>query len=275
MSVSRDGAPRASLRAIGANLAAWLSLLGRPRRFKASRQLPPARRLAAGALAGVALVAVAMLFLDARGMSFARSLPPWLVDTFNEITDYGKSGWFLVPLAGAIITAAIFAPAAGRTANLVLTSIVVRLTYLFFAIAVPGLFVTIVKGFIGRARPSEVGPFTYTPWTWQHQFASLPSGHTTTAFAAACAIAALWPRMRIPMLVFAVIIASSRVVITAHFVSDVVAAAFVGTFGAILVRNWYAARGLAFSPGPDGAVHARPGPSWRRVKAVARRLFGQ
>jgi membrane-associated phospholipid phosphatase len=274
MSISRDSAPRARLRIIGANLGAWLALLARPRRFKASRLLPPARRLAAGAFVGVALVAVAMLFLDARGMSFARSLPPWLVDTFNEITDYGKSGWFLMPLAGAIITAAIFAPVAGRIANLVLTSIVVRLTYLFFAIAVPGLVVTIVKGFIGRARPSEVGPFTYTPWTWRHEFASLPSGHTTTAFAAACAIATLWPRMRIPMLIFAVIIALSRVVITAHFVSDVVAAAFVGTFGAILVRNWYAARGLAFSPGPDGAVHARPGPSWRRVKAVARRLFG-
>jgi membrane-associated phospholipid phosphatase len=274
MSVSRNSAPRARLHAIGANLAAWLSLLGRPRRFKASRLLPPARRLAGGALVGVVLVAVAMLFLDARGMSFARALPPWLVETFNEITDYGRSGWFLLPLAGAIITAAIFAPVAGRTANLVLTSIVVRLTYLFFAIAVPGLMVTIVKGFIGRARPSDSGPFVYLPWTWRHEYASLPSGHSTTAFAAACAIAALWPRTRIPLLVFAVIIASSRVVITAHFVSDVVAAAFVGTFGAILVRNWFAARGLAFSPGPDGAVHARPGPSWRRVKAVAARLFG-
>ena len=64
------------------------------------------------------------------------------------------------------------------------------------------------------------------------------------------------------MLIFAATIALSRVVITAHFVSDVVAAAFVGSFGAILVRNWYASRGLAFVPGstarcmPVGALMA-------------------
>ena len=78
-----------------------------------------------------------------------------------------------------------------------------------------------------------------------------------------------------PMLIFAAMIALSRVVITAHFVSDVVAAAFVGSFGAILVRNWYASRGLAFVPGADGTVHAKPGPSWRRIKSVARSLLGR
>ena len=77
------------------------------------------------------------------------------------------------------------------------------------------------------------------------------------------------------MLIFAVVIAVSRVVITAHFVSDVVAAAFVGSFGAIVVRNWFAARALVFLPDPDGAVRVRPGPSWRRIKAVARALIGQ
>lgn len=271
----RQSAPRQKLREIVATLCAWLSLIVRPRRFTASRLLPPTARLALGALAGVILVALAMLVFDAKGVAFARALPPWLVDSFNEITDYGKSGWFLLPLTGLIMAAAILSPIRGRIANLVLTSIVVRLTYLFLAIAVPGLVVTVVKRLIGRVRPSDSGPFAYIPWSWQPEYASLPSGHTTTAFAAAAAIAALWPKARVPMLIFAVIIATSRVVITAHFVSDVVAAAFVGAFGAIVVRNWYAARGLAFSPGADGAVHVRPGPSWRRVKAVARGLIGQ
>jgi membrane-associated phospholipid phosphatase len=266
---------RGRLRDIATNLGAWLSLIGRPRRFKASRLLPPTRRLAFGAVAGIALVGVAMAFVDARGVTFARSLPVWLVETFNEITDYGKSGWFLVPLAGLILTAAILAPIAGRIANLVLVSIVMRLSYLFLAIALPGLVVTVVKRLIGRVRPSDSGPFAYFPWSWQPEYASLPSGHSTTAFAAAVAIATLWPRTRIPLLIFAVVIATSRVVITAHFVSDVIAAAFVGTFGAIVVRNWYAARGLVFVPEADGAVHVRPGPCWRRIKAVARALIGQ
>ena len=130
-------------------------------------------------------------------------------------------------------------------------------------------------GLIGRVRPSDVGPFAYVPWSWRNEYASLPSGHSTTAFAAAVAIAAIWPKARIPMLVYAAIIALSRVVITAHFVSDVVAAAFVGGFGAILVRNWYASRGLAFVPEFDGSVRAKPGPSWRRIKSVAAKLSGR
>ena len=150
-----------------------------------------------------------------------------------------------------------------------------RFGYLFFAIAVPGLFVTIVKRLIGRVRPSDVGPFAYVPWSWRNEYASLPSGHSTTAFAAAVAIAAIWPKARIPMLIYAAVIALSRVIITAHFVSDVVAAAFVGGFGAILVRNWYASRGLAFVPEFDGSVRAKPGPSWRRIKSVAAKLSGR
>ena len=264
------------LRGVGVNLAGWIALLGRPRRFKASRVLPPWRRLAFGGVAGIALVALAMQFLDARSLTFVRTLPTGLVDTFNEITDFGQSGWFLVPLAILIVlTAALATPAAGRVGSLVLASLAVRFGYLFFAIAVPGLFVTIVKRLIGRVRPSDVGPFAYMPWSWRNEYASLPSGHSTTAFAAAVAIAALWPKARIPMLIYAAVIALSRVIITAHFVSDVVAAAFVGGFGAILVRNWYASRGLAFVPEFDGSVRAKPGPSWRRIKQVAARLSGR
>jgi len=264
------------LRGVGVNLAGWIARLGRPRRFKASRVLPPWRRLAFGGVAGIALVALAMQFLDARSLTFVRTLPTGLVDTFNEITDFGQSGWFLVPLAILIVLAAALAtPAAGRIGSLVLASLAVRFGYLFFAIAVPGLFVTIVKRLIGRVRPSDVGPFAYVPWSWRNEYASLPSGHSTTAFAAAVAIAALWPKARIPMLIYAAVIALSRVIITAHFVSDVVAAAFVGGFGAILVRNWYASRGLAFVPEFDGSVRVKPGPSWRRIKSVAAKLSGR
>ena len=267
--------PGLTLRGIGASFAGGLALIVRPSRFKSSRLLPPTRRLAVVALVGVAAVAAAMMLLDARGVTFAHGLPIGVVDTFNEITDFGQSGWFLVPLAVLIALTLLASAAAGRIGGLVLASLGVRFGYLFLAIALPGLFVTIVKRLIGRVRPSDSGPFAYVPWSWRHEYASLPSGHSTTAFAAAVAIAALWPRARVPMLIYAVIIAASRVIITAHFVSDVVAAAFVGGFGAVLVRNWYAARGLAFLPGLDGAVHAKPGPSWRRVKTVAARLLAR
>src|SRR5205807_2166923 len=234
------------------------------------------QRLALGGLAGVLLVAFAMLFLDGPGVAFAKSMPLRVVETFNEITDFGKSGWFLVPIGSLIMLAAILCTAAaGRITNFVLTSLIVRLSYVFIAIALPSLFVSIVKRLIGRVRPSELGPYAYVPWSWKPAFASMPSGHATTAAAAAIAIGALWPRARIPMWVYAAVIMASRVIIEAHYVSDVIAAAFVGAFGAILVRNWFAARRLAFVPYKDGVIHALAGPSWRRVKTVARRLPGQ
>jgi membrane-associated phospholipid phosphatase len=268
--------PAGVLRRTLANLAAWLSLVGRPRRVKAARLLPETRRLAIGVLAAVVCVAAAMILLDGRGLTFARTLPPWIVDSFNEITDFGRSTWFLVPIAVLILLAGVLtSAAAGRIANLVVVSLVVRLEFLFLAIALPGLTVTIVKRLIGRVRPSDLGPFSYMPWSWRPEYASLPSGHGTTAFAAAMAIGALWPKARIPMWAFAVVIAVSRVVIQAHFASDVIAAAFVGAFGAILVRNWFAARRLGFTVDHQGTVRALPGPSLRRIKTVARRLFGQ
>jgi undecaprenyl-diphosphatase len=75
------------------------------------------------------------------------------------------------------------------------------------------------------------------------------------------------------MWTYAVVIAVSRVVVTAHHPSDVIAGALVGGVGALLVRNWYAARRLGFAVAADGTVFPLPGPSWRRIKAVARRAI--
>ena len=72
---------------------------------------------------------------------------------------------------------------------------------------------------------------------------------------------------------YAVIIAVSRIVLTAHFPSDVVAGGVVGVVGALLVRDWFAARGLAFVLGADGVVRPLPGPSFGRMKRVARQLL--
>jgi membrane-associated phospholipid phosphatase len=144
-------------------------------------------------------------------------------------------------------------------------------------VGVPALFVTIIKRFIGRARPyvSQItDPYAYDPFIWKSTYASLPSGHATNAFAAAIAIGALWPKARLPMWIYALVIAISRVAVNAHFPSDVIVGAVTGLVGALLVRGWFAARHLGFVVGSDATIHRLPGPSWRRSKAVARKLFG-
>ena len=139
-----------------------------------------------------------------------------------------------------------------------LAAFAVRLGFVFTAIALPGLFVTIVKRLIGRARPfvaaTTSGPIV--PFSWQVDYASFPSGHATTAFSALVAIGAIFPQARALMWIYAVLIALSRVMVTAHHPSDVIAGAMVGAVGALLVRNWFAARRLGFAVSPDGSVHA-------------------
>ena len=265
------------LRRMLAHLGAWLALLVRPpfARADGGRTVPGWGVSALIGLGAIAAVAAAMAFFDAWAVARQRDFPAWVVEVFGRITDFGKSGWFLWPAAILVVTAAALArPALGRLANLMILSLVVRLEFVFFAIGIPALTVSIVKRLIGRARPSDWGPFHYVPFSWRPDYAALPSGHSTAAFAAAFAIGAIWPRARVPMWIYAGVIAVSRVAVHAHFPSDVIAGAFVGVLGAILVRNWFAARRLAFVRGADGKVRALAGPSARRIKSLAARLSG-
>ena len=162
--------------------------------------------------------------------------------------------------------------------QLVLTAMMVRVGFLFVAIAVPGLFVTIVKHIFGRARPRVGGsldPFLFSPFSWTPAYAGLPSGHATTAFSVLVAFGSLWPRARTIMRIYALLIAASRVAVTAHYPSDVLAGALVGVMGALMVRRCFALRGLGFSIAPDGVLQQKPGPSLRRIKSVARELLAQ
>ena len=119
---------------------------------------------------------------------------------------------------------------------------------------------------MGRIRSSSIRFRTAA-------YASMPSGHATTVFSILVALGSLWPRGRTVLWIYAVAILVSRVVVSAHYPSDVVAGAVVGTVGALLVRRWFALRRLGFSLTPDGRLHQLPGPSVRRLKAVARDLL--
>jgi undecaprenyl-diphosphatase len=237
---------------------------------------PPWRRFSLTAVLVAVAVLTAMLVLDAPALRWAAGLPESVNVAFNEFTDFGQSQWFLVPFGVLyLLTVAAASTQVGCFGYRVLETLAVRFGFLFTAIALPGLAGTIIKRVIGRVRPSALGPYAYEPLSWRTEYASLPSGHTTVAFAALVAIGALVPRLRPVLWVYAVLIGMSRVVVSSHFPSDVIAGAAFGALGAILVRDWFAARRLAFYIGSDGAVRAMPGPSWRRIKKVARAVLGQ
>jgi undecaprenyl-diphosphatase len=277
MSAEDVAAPMAVWRRCLSNVGIALATLTRPPRIHPKRPwLLPPRQLAVAALVVVAVFLFGMLFVDARTTTAVGRLPHWVHSFFDSITDYGKSGWVLWPLGLLFLALAALPPLASRIEQRVLAAIMVRVGFLFTAVAVPGLFDTIVKRLIGRARPlvgGHLDPTLFHPFAWRSEYASLPSGHATTSFALLVAVASLWPRARTYALIFALAIAVSRVVVTAHYVTDVAGGALVGTVGALMVRRWFAMRRLGFSFEPNGVPHQYPGPSLTRIKAVARALL--
>jgi membrane-associated phospholipid phosphatase len=265
-------------RFVRANVATGLARLVRDTRGNAKPIWRAYARLAVGTALAIAVLILIMMLVDAAAIRAARQAPRWLVAPFQFVTDFGLAGWFLVPLGGALLVIALVnAPALTRMSQGVLATLAVRLGFLFLAIGVTGLVVTVVKRIVGRARPVIAGDdvFLYKFFLWRVEYASFPSGHATTAFAAAVAFGVLWPRLRPLLWTYAIVIALSRVIVTAHHPSDVVAGAIAGVVGALLVRDYMAARRLGFSVLPDGSVRPFPGPSWARIKRVARGLAGQ
>lgn len=256
---------------IASNLRLWISTLVRKPRAKA----PPIGFGSFMVFAGVVAVIIASMFLlDAATSEWARHLPPWATAVGDQISDFGRSSVFLYPLGLFLLALAALA---GRSLppgpRGVLAVFAARAGFLFVAIGLPSLFDTVIKRLIGRARPyvgAHDNPFSYMPFVWRPDYASMPSGHSTTAAAAAIAIGAIWPRVRPLAWLYALLVMSARVVMNVHHPSDVVAGAVVGVVGALMVRRWFAVRRLVFFAHD---LRPLPGPSWARIKAAARRIF--
>ncbi|MBR0725356.1 phosphatase PAP2 family protein [Bradyrhizobium manausense] len=242
-----------------------------------SRRAAAARKLARHSLwlsaAGAALVIVLMLAFDRTEIQLmpARGTPAlWPI---RILTDFGQDEYVLSVLGVALVIAALVAAGMHGTRRALLLGFGTRLQYLFLSVAVSVFVGEILKYLIGRGRPfvgGKADPFNFIPFEGTGAYASLPSGHAVTAFALAFAVSALWPRLRMFMYTYAIVILLTRLVLLAHHPSDVTAGALVGVVGAMAVRYWFAARRLAFAIQADGTIVPLPGPLPGRLKRVAR-----
>lgn len=233
------------------------ALLSRRFELPMSRPLLPAPLAVALALASIAGI---MLAFDRLGVVTLGSGPDSVVRVFEVITELGDSSLYLVP-AGVAIIALAFAAPTSRRLDAALRQISLRLGFLFVAVAGTGIAANLVKRSVGRVRPHHLADgatIEFDPFAWAAKAASFPSGHATTAAALGAVLVLLYGRKGVPWAVaLMLLVGLSRVVVGAHFISDVVAGALLGWLGTVWLARFLARRGLVFRTSPTGALAPR------------------
>ncbi|EFL90477.1 phosphatase PAP2 family protein [Ahrensia sp. R2A130] len=148
------------------------------------------------------------------------------------VTYIGLAGWMLAALLVCGLTISV-----SHWRQMVRDDMMKRIVlyadinFAFFAIGISSSLAWIIKNMIGRARPrfmDDMGLLAFEPMSFLARFASFPSGHSATIGAAAMVLTLLVPRYAKLWLSVAFVGGVSRVVVQAHYMTDVVAGLVFG-----------------------------------------------
>ncbi|HWG78126.1 MAG TPA: phosphatase PAP2 family protein [Stellaceae bacterium] len=219
----------------------------------ALRPLLERPRLLAALFGTVLAAALSMTFVDRPVARFFHDGDPRVHAVFAVITKFGLSDAYLIVSSllflGLRIAAARTRDAA-RAPSLLLNAY--RALFIFAVVAASGILTDVVKVICGRARPKLLFADNFYGFTWgatQADYWSFPSGHATTAAALATALFLLWPR-GLPLYVAgALLVMASRIILDAHYTSDVIAGAAIGAATARAAWLVFAQTGLRLRAG--------------------------
>lgn len=200
-----------------------------------------------GAAAGLAVAA--LLTIDRPlAMWFEaefRAGRAWYRPFFDALDTLGDSAWTLWPTGAALLLMGLLRWC-GQARGVWMRPVAGSVGYVFLTVALSGLTVNILKGIFARARPRVLfadGGSGFE-WFWfDSDYASFPSGHTTTAFALAGCLMLLFPRWGWLALPVAGLVGAARVVMGSHYPADVLMGAGVGLAFAVAMRAVFVRRG--------------------------------
>jgi membrane-associated phospholipid phosphatase len=171
-------------------------------------------------------VIVALLFVDRPIWTFFSGFLP---ENLRHLP-YVFTAWGLYPLYA--LFAAIYVRAHLKkdrpTQRVVWAYVKAELVFAF-------LLVRVTKIFFGRARPYYGEEFTF--FNLDNGFNAFPSGHSADAFVSGVFLYYLlkdsrWAAWRFLPLMYAGLMAISRVLMNAHYLTDVIAGSAIGIYGA-------------------------------------------
>jgi undecaprenyl-diphosphatase len=144
------------------------------------------------------------------------------IDAYLIITFAIFSLWFLIRKSYNLFFRAMFVPISALAA---------------------GILTNLLKLFFGRWRPSgffDEGQYGFTFFApVKYVLSSFPSGHSSSIMAIMTALTVLLPRYKVIFFTAAVVIASFRVIVGAHYPSDVIAGLSLGYLSAHWLRFWF------------------------------------
>ena len=178
---------------------------------------------------------ILFFFFDYAISSFFYKINPQTKSLFSTLTHFGDSLYFFIPAITIWVVIKIL-----NKKNKLLSAISDISLFIFFSILFSGVVAQIFKHIIGRPRPVLYNDFNLKEidiFNFDSKWHSFPSGHTTTIFAFIFCLFFLFPKIKNILLSLAIIIASTRVIIGAHFVSDIFGGILVAYICTIFVRK--------------------------------------
>jgi len=153
----------------------------------------------------------------------------YLFQFFSDITELGDSLWYFgICMVGIILFFII------KKSKIIDNKISQKYINFFFTsfiyLLVVGVITQFFKHLIGRPRPNHLdldNSLEFYFFSFESNYHSFPSGHSSTIFMVGLILAAQFPRLKFFFYFLATVIAVSRVVVGAHFFTDVIAGALL------------------------------------------------
>jgi len=155
----------------------------------------------------------------------------WIITIFHYITKLGDSLYSLVLLSILFLFYRRQKPLFSQ-----------KMLYLLSIIILSGLVVDIIKIIVSRVRPAMLFEHDMYGFVWfklGYEFNSLPSGHSATAFALCIGLSLLFPRYKYLFILIALLVVMSRVVLTCHYLSDILLGSLFGWLTALIIYRKY------------------------------------